>query len=120
MKNLHLEFHVIHYLIKGLVIKLRIENFFLQEPEGCFANANQIGVCTKYSRKLAPISNVKIYNPLKSTNFALSTMLFFVLHRLNVVPGPTELKSEKAEIEKIEKGQIRAILFKRGISLKYD
>ena len=64
--------------------------------------------------------NVKIYNPLKSTNFALSTMLFFVLHRLNVVPGPTELKSEKAEIEKIEKGQIRAILFKRGISLKYD
>ena len=60
MKNLHLEFHVIHYLIKGLVIKLRIENFFFQEPEGCFANANQIGVCTKYSRKLAPISNVKI------------------------------------------------------------
>lgn len=47
MKNLHLEFHVIHYLIKGLVIKLRIEIFVFQEPEGCFANANQIGVCTK-------------------------------------------------------------------------
>ena len=47
-------------------------------------------------------------------------MLFFVLHRLNVVPGPTELKSEKAGIGKIEKRQIRAILFKRGISLKYD
>ena len=30
------------------------------------------------------------------------------------------MKKENAEIEKTEKGGIRAILFKRGIPLKYD
>ena len=53
-----------------------------------------------------------------------SAMIPSVLGRLNAVPGPTESKNEaenvKAEIYETEKGRIRAILFKGGISFQYD
>ena len=46
---------------------------------------------------------------------SLSNMMSSVLERLNVMPGPT-----KAEIDEIEKGRIREILFKGDISFQYD
>ena len=55
---------------------------------------------------------------------SMSKMFSSVLDRINGMPGLTEANNEtgksKTEIDETEKGRIRAILFKGGISFEYD